>query len=103
MGAISDVVTPQVTVDQFFREYGERLELKLIAGEKGLRRLIREPTLNRPGLALAGHTRFFACHRVQVLGSMELHFLREQTPKPAPGLMKSSSPTRCPPSCWRGD
>lgn len=79
MGAISDVVTPQVTVDQFFREYGERLELKLIAGEKGLRRFIREPTLNRPGLALAGHTRFFACHRVQVLGSMELHFLREQT------------------------
>jgi HPr kinase/phosphorylase len=79
MAAISDVVTPQVTVDQFFREYGERLELKLIAGEKGLRRLIREPTLNRPGLALAGHTRFFACHRVQVLGSMELHFLREQT------------------------
>ncbi len=81
MGAISDVVTPQVTVDQFFREYGERLELKLIAGEKGLRRFIREPTLNRPGLALAGHTRFFACHRVQVLGSMELHFLREQTPE----------------------
>jgi len=81
MAAISDVVNPQVTVDQFFREYGERLELKLIAGERGLRRLIREPTLNRPGLALAGHTRFFACHRVQVLGSMELHFLREQSPE----------------------
>ncbi len=78
MAIISDVITPQVTVDQFFREYGERLELKLITGEKGLRRFIREPTLNRPGLALAGHTRFFACHRVQVLGSMELHFLREQ-------------------------
>jgi HPr kinase/phosphorylase len=80
MAAPSDVVIPQVTVEQFVREYGERLELRLISGEKGLKRLIREPTPNRPGLALAGHTRYFACHRVQVLGSMELHFLREQTP-----------------------
>lgn len=81
MLTLSDVVIPQVTVEQFFNEYGERLELKLISGEQKLKRLIREPTLNRPGLALAGHTRFFACHRVQVLGSMELHFLREQTPQ----------------------
>lgn len=80
MVTLSDVTIPQVTVDQFFREYGERLELKLICGQTGLRRPIREPTLNRPGLALAGHARYYACHRVQVLGSMELHFLREQTP-----------------------
>lgn len=79
MRAISDVVVPQVTVDQFVREYGERLELKLLCGEQGLKRLIREPTLNRPGLALAGHTRYFACHRIQVLGSMELHYLREHS------------------------
>jgi HPr kinase/phosphorylase len=81
MGIISDVIIPQVTVEKFAREYGERLELKLVSGEDRLKRLIREPTLNRPGLALAGHTRFFACHRIQVLGSMELHFLREQTPQ----------------------
>lgn len=79
MAAISDTTTPQVTVEQFFREHGERLELRLVSGEEGLKRVIREPTLNRPGLALAGHTRYFACHRVQVLGSMEIHFLREQT------------------------
>ena len=76
---MSEVITPQVTVEQFVREYGERLELRLIAGEKGLKRRIRELTPNRPGLALAGHTRYFACHRIQVLGSMELHFLREQS------------------------
>lgn len=80
MAAISDITNPQVTIEQFFREHGERLELRLISGEEGLRRIIREPTLNRPGLALAGHTRYFACHRIQVLGSMEIHFLREQTP-----------------------
>lgn len=81
MAATSDVHTPQVTVQEFIKEYGERLELRLISGEEGLDRVIREPTLNRPGLALAGHTRYFACHRVQVLGSMEMHFLREQTPQ----------------------
>jgi HPr kinase/phosphorylase len=81
MAATSDVQTPQVTVQEFIKEYGERLELRLISGAEGLGRVIREPTLNRPGLALAGHTRYFACHRVQVLGSMEMHFLREQTPE----------------------
>lgn len=81
MRVMSDVTVPQVTVEQFVKEYGERLELRLISGADRLKRIIREPTLNRPGLALAGHTRFFACHRIQVLGSMELHFLREQTPR----------------------
>lgn len=80
MPATSDVQTPQVTVEEFIREHGERLELRLISKADGLKRVIREPTLNRPGLALAGHTRYFACHRIQVLGSMEMHFLREQTP-----------------------
>lgn len=79
MAATSDVQIPQVTVEEFVREHGERLELRLISGGQGLKRVIREPTLNRPGLALAGHTRYFACHRIQVLGSMEMHFLREQT------------------------
>lgn len=81
MAAISDTTTPQVTVEQFVREHGDRLELRLVSGEEGLKRVIREPTLNRPGLALAGHTRYFACHRIQVMGSMEMHFLREQTPQ----------------------
>lgn len=79
MPAISDITVPQVTVEQFVNEHGERLELRMISGALRLKRVIREPTLNRPGLALAGHTRYFACHRIQVLGSMELHFLREQT------------------------
>ncbi len=81
MSIISPVTHPRVTVEQFFREHGERLELEIISRETGLDRPIREPTLNRPGLALAGHTRYFARHRIQVLGSMELHWLRAQTPE----------------------
>lgn len=52
------------------------MRLKLVAGAKGLSRVIREPTVNRPGLALAGFTAYFAQHRVQVLGNAETHFLK---------------------------
>jgi len=50
--------------------------LSLLAGAGGLKRLIREPTVNRPGLALAGFTRYFASKRVQVMGSAEASFLK---------------------------
>jgi HPr kinase/phosphorylase len=48
----------------------------LLAGEGGLRRIIREPTVNRPGLALAGFRKYFAPKRVQVIGNVETSYLR---------------------------
>ena len=47
-----------VTVQRFYTEHADTLELKLVAGANGLKRLIREPTVNRPGLALAGFTKY---------------------------------------------
>ena len=67
-----------VTVEQFFKEHGAALEMKLLAGERGLDRVIREPTVNRPGLALSGFTRYFAYKRMQVMGHAEVFYLREQ-------------------------
>jgi HPr kinase/phosphorylase len=67
-----------VTVGQFFKQHGESLEMKLLAGETGLDRVIREPTVNRPGLALSGFTRYFAYKRMQVMGHAEVFYLREQ-------------------------
>jgi HPr kinase/phosphorylase len=69
---------PSVTVGQFFKEQGASLEMKLLAGEAGLERVIREPTVNRPGLALSGFTRYFAYKRMQVMGHAEVYYLREQ-------------------------
>ena len=66
----------QVTVGQFYKEYGAALEMRLIAGEVGLDRIIREPTVNRPGLALSGFTRYFAYKRMQVMGHAEVFYLR---------------------------
>ncbi len=69
---------PSVTVGQFFQAHGESLEMKLIEGEANLGRIIREPTVNRPGLALSGFTRYFAYKRIQVMGHAEVFYLREQ-------------------------
>ena len=67
---------PSVTVEQFFKEHGAALQLRLVAGENNLERIIREPTVNRPGLALSGFTRYFAHKRVQAVGHAEVYFLR---------------------------
>src|SRR3954470_6743546 len=68
-----------VTVESFYTTHADALELKLLAGANGLKRFIREPTVNRPGLALAGFTKYFASKRVQVIGSAESTFLKSLT------------------------
>lgn len=65
-----------VTVEQFYKEHADALEMRLLAGEGNLKRIIREPTVNRPGLALSGFTRYFAYKRVQALGHAEVYYLR---------------------------
>jgi HPr kinase/phosphorylase len=67
---------PSITVEQFFKEHGAALQMRLIAGGDGMKRVIREPTVNRPGLALSGFTRYFAFKRVQAVGHAEVYFLR---------------------------
>ncbi len=59
----------------FYKQHGGELHLRLVGKERGFDRVIREPTINRPGLALAGFMNYFARHRVQVFGKAELAFL----------------------------
>jgi len=65
-----------VTVEQFFKEHALPLQMKVIGGAAKLARIIREPTVNRPGLALSGFTRYFAYKRIQVMGHAEVYYLR---------------------------
>ena len=51
---------PVVTVDSFYQAHGEKLQLKLEGKQVGFHRKIREPTINRPGLALSGFYSYFA-------------------------------------------
>src|ERR1043166_2036489 len=65
-----------VTVERFYTEHASSLQLHLTAGASGLKRVIREPTVNRPGLILSGFTRYFAFKRVQAIGNAEAFFLK---------------------------
>ncbi len=66
---------PVVTVESFYAAHGEKLQLKLEGSRTGFHRKIREPTINRPGLALSGFYNYFAEKRVQVLGAAEQSYL----------------------------
>ncbi|MBL7074014.1 HPr kinase/phosphorylase [candidate division KSB1 bacterium] len=66
-----------LTVDTFWRDNRHRLKLRLVAGEKGLRRKIVTKELHRPGLALAGFFDLFTYDRVQVLGNSEILYLKK--------------------------
>jgi HPr kinase/phosphorylase len=67
---------PVVTVESFFKAHGGKLQLKLEGKQVGFHRKIREPTINRPGLALSGFYNYFAEKRVQVLGAAEQSYLK---------------------------
>jgi HPr kinase/phosphorylase len=68
---------PSLTVEQFFKQHAVELQMKLLSEACDRRRVIREPTVNRPGLALSGFTRYFAYKRMQVMGHAEVFYLRE--------------------------
>jgi HPr kinase/phosphorylase len=70
---------PSITVEQFFKEHSDSLQMRLLTADADLKRIIREPTVNRPGLALSGFTQYFAYKRVQVFGHAEVFYLRTLT------------------------
>src|SRR3954452_11753611 len=67
---------PVVTVESFYKLHAEKLQMKLEGPQVGFHRKIREPTINRPGLALSGFYSYFAEKRVQVLGAAESTYLK---------------------------
>src|SRR3954469_8544051 len=72
---------PVVTVESFYKSHAEKLQMKLDGPRVGFHRKIREPTINRPGLALSGFYSYFAEKRVQVLGAAENTYLKSLAPK----------------------
>ena len=87
---------PTVTVERFYLNHAEKLQLKLIAGGAGLSRKIEEGSVNRPGLALAKFFKYFAMKRVQVLGGAEWAFLKslseEEAAKRIERMLKAKIP-----------
>src|SRR6266404_1603974 len=71
---------PVVTVESFYNLHAEKLHMKLEGPQVGFHRKIREPTINRPGLALSGFYTYFAEKRVQVFGAAEHSYLKSLSP-----------------------
>jgi len=71
----SQVQQSRVTVGQFLKIGRDRLGLDLAAGEAGMERVIIEPVVHRPGLALSGFYEHFAWKRIQVVGMAEYAYL----------------------------
>src|SRR5438045_5753382 len=69
-------IVPVVTVESFYNSHAQKLQIKLEGARVGFHRKIREPTINRPGLALSGFYTYFAEKRVQVLGAAEHSYLK---------------------------
>ncbi|WOO41448.1 HPr(Ser) kinase/phosphatase [Rubellicoccus peritrichatus] len=89
-------VVESVPVRDFFELYGAPLQLELVAGEKGLNKVIREKSINRPALALTGYYKYFANKRIQLCGAGEMGYLRDlkenQQRKVLEGIVKSHIP-----------
>lgn len=69
-----------ITVGDFFQNNREELRLRLIGKDTGFARKISEPSVNRPGLLLAGFDTYFAYKRVQVFGNSEHSYLEGLEP-----------------------
>src|SRR6266513_3120399 len=67
---------PVVTVESSYNSHAQKLQMKIEGPRVGFPRKIREPTINRPGLALSGFYSYFAEKRVQVLGAAEHSYLK---------------------------
>lgn len=79
----SETKYPTITVGDFYTRHSEVLKISLTGRAAGFERVIREPTINRPGLALSGFYSYFAEKRIQVLGAAELSYLRSLEPEEA--------------------
>ena len=63
------------SVRDFYEAGRKRLALKILSGASFMDRMVEEPILNRPGLALTGFLTDFEHRRVQVIGNAESSYL----------------------------
>lgn len=68
-------VSEEISVREFFEMFEGSLQLELLAGKNGLDRIIYEPSLNRPALAITGYYKNFASTRIQLFGAGEMAYM----------------------------
>jgi HPr kinase/phosphorylase len=68
-----------IRVGYFQERMSDELRLSLQAGQRGLNRRIKVAEVERPGLAITGFFDYFAARRIQVLGKVEIYYMRSLT------------------------
>ena len=63
------------TVSDFLEAGRERLQLSVLVSGRGMSRVVEEPVVNRPGLALTGFFNDFAWGRLQIMGNAESAYM----------------------------
>lgn len=73
---------PAVAVGVLLEPRSDRADLvaEVVAGRRGLSRLVRSPHVQKTGLALAGFPEYIRAGRVLVFGESEVRFLESRTP-----------------------
>ncbi len=69
---------PEITIGELVEGTREVLDFEVLAGAAGLDRIISQPRVQKPGLALAGFMEYLHHGRVQILGNSEITFLLEK-------------------------
>jgi len=73
-------MNPPLTVGRLLERMRTPLQLDHIEGTDGLDRILENPDVSSPGLAVAGYVERFPAWRLQVLGETEIMYLRSLDP-----------------------
>jgi HPr kinase/phosphorylase len=89
---------PAVRVRDLLGRQAAALRLRLLGGRRGLDHTIDLSRVQRPGLALTGHTAYISYGRVQIVGGSEIGYLRTLSSPKRRQLLKRLC--RCRISCF---
>ena len=70
------MTSPRLTVGRLVESTQAMLQLEHIPETNGLDRIVENPDVSSPGLAVAGYVERFPAQRLQVLGETEIMYLR---------------------------
>lgn len=73
-------INGEVIIQELHDDLGSALGLKMIAGVSGMIRGIRDPEVQRPGLAIAGFLEYFRSDNLHIIGQTELAYLATLDP-----------------------
>lgn len=68
-------IVESIEVNSFYSKFKDNLKLTLVAGDEGLSKVIKEKSINRPGIALSGFLQNFASQRIQLFGAGEMAYM----------------------------